>query len=160
MAFVASRLLQASPDVQTMGQILAVSTKEVGAWLHAFPSSSLGLRMDDDTVCIAVSLRLGGPHTCCHCEEKVGHLGVDGLSCRRSKRHHYCHGALNSIIHRPCLQLRSLHALNLLAFIVQMRRGLMECHGRGTNFLFEMPRALIYIFAPSYAALARQKLAQ
>ena len=98
MAVFASRLLEASPDVLTKAQILASSTKEAGAWLHTIPLSSLDLCMDDDTMRIVVGLRLGAPlcrpHTCCHCGEKVGHLGVHGLSCRRSEGGH--HTALNS----------------------------------------------------------------
>lgn len=40
---------------------MAASCKESGAWLNALPISSAGLRLDDDTLCIAVGLCLGTP---------------------------------------------------------------------------------------------------
>ena len=62
-----------------------MSAKEAGAWLRALPVSSVGLRMDDDTVRVAVGLRLGtrvcGPHNCKHCETVVDELGRHALSC-------------------------------------------------------------------------------
>ena len=64
-------LFEAASDDKSRARLLAASSKESGAWLHAFPVSSLGLRMDSNTVCVAVGLRLGAaichPHTCCHC---------------------------------------------------------------------------------------------
>ena len=45
-------------------------SKELGAWLNTLPLSQCGLRMDDETVHLAVGLRLGAPlcypHQCCH----------------------------------------------------------------------------------------------
>ena len=53
-------------DSRSYARLLAVATKESGAWLNALPVSALGLRMDDDDIKIAVGLRLGvplcGPH--------------------------------------------------------------------------------------------------
>ena len=46
----AESLLECVPDDITRARLLAVSTKESGAWIHALPISSLGLRMDDNTV--------------------------------------------------------------------------------------------------------------
>ena len=63
-------LLDNAPDGLARARLLAVSTKEPGAWLHALPFSSLGLRMDDGAVRVAVGLRLGStlchPHCCQH----------------------------------------------------------------------------------------------
>ena len=60
--------------------------------------------MDDDTVHIAVGLRLGSPlcrpHPCCHCGVEVDDLGTHGLSCRRSDGRHYHHAAVNDLLHR------------------------------------------------------------
>ncbi len=46
--------------------------------------SALGLRMDDNTVRVAIDLRLGtaicGPHYCQLCGEKVNTLGRHALS--------------------------------------------------------------------------------
>ena len=56
--------------------------------------------MDDDTVRVAVGLRLGtcrvcGPHNCKHCETVV-----DALSCRKSEGRHQRHAALNDTFQR------------------------------------------------------------
>ena len=100
----ANALLENAPDAPSRARLLAVSTKESGAWLNALPISSLGLRMDDDSIRIAVGLRLGTtlcrPHSCYHCGAEVGHLGTHGLSCLRSEGRHHRHAALNDIIHK------------------------------------------------------------
>ena len=81
-------------------RLLAVSTKESGAWLHALPISSVGLRMDDNTVRVAVGLRLGStlcrPHTC---RADVNHLATYGLSCKKSEGCHHRHAAINDILY-------------------------------------------------------------
>ena len=48
-------------DPRDRARLLASAAKESGAWLNVLPISSLGLRMDDDTVRVAVGLRLGAP---------------------------------------------------------------------------------------------------
>ena len=97
-------LFEAASDEKSRARLLAASSKESGAWLHAFPVSSLGLRMDNNTVRVAVGLRLGAaichPHTCCHCGVEVDHLATHGLNCRKSEGRHFRHAALNDIVHR------------------------------------------------------------
>jgi hypothetical protein len=66
-----------------------------GDWLFVRPVSSCGLRFGNDTVWIAVGLRLGvkvcEAHTC-SCGQLVDVLGTRSLSCKhvpgRSARHH------------------------------------------------------------------------
>ena len=86
-------------------------TVAFGAWLGALPVSSLGLRMDDDVIRIAVGLHLGAPlyerHRCQHCGDEVDHTGTHGLRCRYSKGHHLHHAAINDVIKR------SLNAANI-----------------------------------------------
>ena len=79
-------LLQNAPHDLARARLLAVSAKESGAWLNALPSSSLGLRMDDDTIRVAVGLRLGSV-LCCDVE--VDQLGLHGLSCKKREGRHY-----------------------------------------------------------------------
>ena len=85
------QLLQKAPRAW----LLAVLSKESGAWLNALSSTSLGLRMDDDTIRVVVGLRLGSvlchPHTCQHCDREVDQLVLYGLSCKKSEGRHYCH---------------------------------------------------------------------
>ena len=100
----AGSLLEKAPDTQSRARLLAASNKESGAWLNTLPVSSLGLRMDDDTIRVAVGLRLGiplcHPHKCSLCGAEVDNLATHGLSCRRSEGRHPRHSALNDIIHR------------------------------------------------------------
>ena len=100
---ISAALLDQSSDAITRARLLAVSRKESGAWLHAIPNSSLGLRMNNEMIRVAVGLRLGvplcSPHLCQHCGAAVDHFGLHGLSCQFSTGRHYCHAATNDIIH-------------------------------------------------------------
>ena len=93
-----------APDTRSRACLLAVTTKESGAWLNVLPVSSLGLRMDDESIRVAVDLRLGTPlcqpHPCNLCGAEVDHLATHSLSCRQSTGRHPRHAALNDIIHR------------------------------------------------------------
>ena len=94
----AQQLLDDAENDEERSRLLAVSTRESGAWLRALPVSALGLRMDDDTVRVAVGLRLGapvcGPHRCQHCPTEVNVLGRHTLSCKQSEGRHLRHAAL------------------------------------------------------------------
>ena len=101
-----SFLMDNAPDTRSRARLLAVTTKESGAWLNVLCVSSLGLRMDDESIRVAVGLRLGTPtplcqpHSCNLCGAEVDHLATHGLSCQRSTGRHPRHAALNDIIHR------------------------------------------------------------
>ncbi|XP_047996131.1 uncharacterized protein LOC125233995 [Leguminivora glycinivorella] len=86
-----------------LARLKAASRVESGAWLHALPSPSLGTLLDNDSLRIAVALRLG----CKVCEahrcvcgvmvEEDGHHGLSCLKCAgRFSRHH----AINDAIRR------------------------------------------------------------
>ena len=91
-------------NANTIGRarLLASQQKETGAWLSAPPVSSLGLRMSNDAIRIATSLRLGtsicAPHDCSHCGCHIDEFGLHGLSCRKSVGRIPRHSQLNSII--------------------------------------------------------------
>ncbi|KAL5505757.1 hypothetical protein EMCRGX_G007249 [Ephydatia muelleri] len=93
-----------APDPLSKARLLSASKKESGYWLHTLPVTSLGLRMDDNTIRIAIGLRLGTPlcipHLCYHCGANVDTLGTHGLSCRFSAGRHFRHAMLNDILHR------------------------------------------------------------
>ena len=111
-------LLESAANDLTKVRLLAISCPESGAWLNALPQSSIGLRMDDDVICIAVGLRLGltrcHPHACSDCGAEVNVDGIHGLCCRYSRGRH---SALNDIVKRslesakiPChLELSGLY---------------------------------------------------
>ena len=74
---------------------------------QALPVSSLGFRLDDNSLCIALGLHLGTPlcepHQCQNCGAEVDVMGRNALSCKKSTGRQQCHGALNDIIHHALL---------------------------------------------------------
>ena len=96
-------LVAAASGPAVRARLLAVKAEGSGAWLQALPASSLGLRLGDDELRIAVGLRLGAPlvrpHTCC-CGQPVAANGHHGLACRRSAGRHVRHRLANEIIAR------------------------------------------------------------
>ena len=124
-------LLASAPDSRSRARLLAAACKGSGAWLNVLLISSLGLRMDDDCIRIAVGLRLGttlcSPHDCCRCGNEVDHLGTHGLSCRQSEGRHHRHAAVNDIITELCPQPRSplvLSHLDSTGLMVKGQTGL------------------------------------
>ena len=116
-------------------RLLAAHTRESGAWLNALPVSALGLRMDDDTVRIAIGLRLGAPlclpHVCHHCGAEVDNLGTHGLSCSISQGRHPRHASINSLIQRH------LSAAGIPAHLEPT--GLCCCDGKRSDGTSIMP---------------------
>ena len=94
-------LLESAQDVQAKARL---QVKESGACVNALPINALGLRMDGETVRVAVGLRFGTqlchPHSCYHCGTEVDGLGIHGLRCRKSEGCHHRHSELNDIVHR------------------------------------------------------------
>ena len=98
-----SALLAHATDSHHRARLLAVTAPHAGDWLHALPISSCGLRLDDETIRVAVGLRLGlnlcEPHRC-PCGLQVDSRGTHGLSCKlssgRMTRHHH----INDLIWR------------------------------------------------------------
>lgn len=86
-----------------LARIKAVTTPEAVAWLHALPSPQLGTYLDNDSLRIAVALRLGCdvcvPHKCI-CGVMVEADGHHALSCTRCAGRLPRHSALNDIIRR------------------------------------------------------------
>ena len=57
--FLFESILASCKDDESKARLLAASSVESGAWLNAPPVSSLGLRMSDEAIRIAVGLRVG-----------------------------------------------------------------------------------------------------
>ena len=98
------QLLESAPDYMSRAHLLAAHTCDSGAWLNALQVSALGLRIDNDTVRVAIGLRLGAPlclsHVCRYCEAEINDLGTHGFSCRKSQGCHPRHAIINSLIQR------------------------------------------------------------
>ena len=96
-----SSLLDSASDARTKARL--VSSSESGAWLGALPVPSLGTKLDNESLRIALGLRLGVPiiveHTCA-CGSKVDVFGTHCLSCRRSGGRIPRHAAVNETICR------------------------------------------------------------
>ena len=152
--------LLSSADDASRGRLLASQRKESGAWLSAPPVSSLGLRMDNHTVRIAVGLHLGtplcSPHQCASCGDHVDSSGTHGLHCRRSAGRLPRHSALNDLVKRS---LSSIEVPSILE-----PPGLFRSDGRRVDGVSVIPwqvgRPLAWdvtccdTFAPTYKSLA------
>ena len=70
-------------------RLLAASSPHSGDWLAAPPITSVGRRLSDEEIRIAVACRLGcracEPHTCV-CGKAVDAQGLHGLACREVHR--------------------------------------------------------------------------
>ena len=90
-------------DNRDKARFLAVAAPHSGDWLNALPISTCGLRLDNETIRIAVGLRLGcklcESHQC-PCGVKVDTLGSHGLSCRQSSGRSARHFQLNDLVWR------------------------------------------------------------
>src|SRR6218665_2435030 len=85
----------------------AVRAQHAGDWLHSLPITSCGMRLSDETLRVAVGLRLGAnicePHTCA-CGPFVSARGEHGLSCSLGFGRAARHGVINDLIHRALIK--------------------------------------------------------
>jgi hypothetical protein len=90
-------------------RLLAASSPHSGDWLAAPPITSVGLRLSDEEIRIAVAHRLGcracEPHKC-GCGRLVDARGLHGLACRKSAPRQQRHSHLNDIIWRAMNRAR------------------------------------------------------
>lgn len=97
----AEAVLSAAQTQASRARLIAAAAPSSGAFLQAIPMSSVGTRLDNTSMRIAVSLRLGAPlctpHDCI-CGAAVDSSGVHGLSCRKSAGRGARHTAINSIV--------------------------------------------------------------
>jgi len=96
-------MLSSTSSDMDKARLLAASSPHTGDWLHAPPIASVGLRLSDQTVRVAVAYRLGCkacvPYTCVR-DKAVSARGIHGLACRRSGPRHQWHSQLNDILWR------------------------------------------------------------
>ena len=91
-------------DPAHRARLLAAASPQSGAWLNAVPVPSLGLKLDQSQLRVAVATRIGAalcrPYQCSGCGAAVDKSGVHGLSCRRVSGRHYRHSAANELLKR------------------------------------------------------------
>ena len=84
-------------------RLKAAVAPHFGDLLNAIPISSVGLRLSDEAIRVAVAHRLGShtchPHTCI-CGGQVDTRGLHGLACKKSTPRHIRHSKLNDILWR------------------------------------------------------------
>ena len=97
----AEAVLSAAQTQASRARLIAAAAPSSGAFLQVIPMSSVGTRLDNTSMRIAVSLRLGAPlctpHDCV-CGTAVDSSGIHGLSCRKSAGRGARHSAINSIV--------------------------------------------------------------
>jgi hypothetical protein len=90
-------------DDATKARLNAYQGKVAGAWLNAYPSRTMGLKLTDEQTRIALGLRLGAnicePHQCI-CGATVEKDGRHGLACKKSVGRHPRHSMLNDLVKR------------------------------------------------------------
>ena len=124
--------------------------------------SAIGLQMDDEVLRVAVGLRLGvalcSPHKCHQSSAEVDHLGLHGLSCRRSQGWHPRHAAVYDLLKRS---LASAMIPSLLEPV-----GIARSDGRrpdGVSMPWKNGRSQVWdatcpdTFATSHATLAARE---
>ena len=116
-ASVANDLLAQCTDQSDRARLLASRASWSGDWLNALPLASIGLKLDDQSVRIAVALRIGAhvvhPHTCV-CGAPVEANGFHGLHCKLSAGRQSRHANVNELLQR--------------AFVSAGHRRLPQCH--------------------------------
>ena len=92
----------------------ADSRPESGAWMNCILINRVGTYIDNDTLRIGVSLRVGLsvciPHRC-KCGVTVDAFGTHPLSCRLSARRIRRHSAINDVVHRGLSSAGILYVL-------------------------------------------------
>ena len=84
-------------------RLLAIASEQASDWLNAIPMPTIGLKLDNNSLRVAVGLRLGiklcEPHQCI-CGQLVDPWGRHGLSCKKAKGTNSRHAHVNDLIKR------------------------------------------------------------
>lgn len=100
---IVDRILATSSTATDQARLRAASAEHAGDWLNAPPISSIGLKLSDEAVRVAVGYRLGTsichPHIC-PCGAVVDAKGLHALACGKGSARHIRHTQLNDVIWR------------------------------------------------------------
>ena len=95
-------------DIQH-ARFLGAQSVHSGDWLNAVPIANCGLRLDDETIRLAVGVRLGTKichtHTC-PCGALVDDLGLHCFVCRKGNGKQTRHNLFNEVIWRSFLRAK------------------------------------------------------
>src|SRR5215469_704872 len=93
----------------SLARLLASASPHAGDWINALPLTAAGLRLSNETILIAVGLRLGSnlcwPPTC-RCGNSVDARGNHGEACGRSAGRIQRHALINDLIYRALMRAR------------------------------------------------------
>lgn len=96
-------LVDSCPNQEERAIILSVSSKNSSDWLHALPVPSLGLKLDDSSLRIAIGIRLS-TQLCheytCKCGTFVNSFGRHGLGCKLAQGRHPRHRNVNKMLQK------------------------------------------------------------
>ena len=96
-------VMLAFTDNFNRARLLAASAPHSDDWLHTRPLSTCALRLDNESVRVALGLRLGTslcePHQC-SCGKQGNARGTHDISCKRSAGRSIQHHELNDIIYQ------------------------------------------------------------
>ena len=102
-------LLDNAVDQRDRARLLASQAAHSADWMYALPISTLGLRLSNEAVRVAVGIRLG-VKVCeqhkCPCGATVDTSGVHGLSCRKSAGRQKRHSQLNDVIWQAMIKAK------------------------------------------------------
>src|SRR6266536_1772023 len=96
-------LLNGSADTVSRARLLAAKADHSAIWMEAVPIASIGLKLNNETLRIAIGLRLGSNLTIpreCRCGAQITADGRHGLVCRRGGGRMIRHRLVNDAIHR------------------------------------------------------------
>ena len=102
-----SNLFNCYNDPIHKARLRAAAAPHSGDWLHALPIAACGLHLDNDSVRVAVGLRLGCAlcqiHTC-PCGATVDTLGSHAWSCKHNAGRIQRHAFINDLIYRALVR--------------------------------------------------------
>jgi len=91
-------------DSEQLVRFLAVAAPRSSDWLLALPITSCGLRLDDESVHVAVSMCLGinlcESHVCCGCSFEVDARDLHCFMCKHAPGRTAIHQSLNDVVSR------------------------------------------------------------
>jgi len=100
-----SSVVGSLPDSEQLARFLAAAAPHSGHWLLALLITSCGLRLDDESVHVAVSMRLGinlcETHVCHGCGSQVDPRGLHCFICKHVTGRTARYQSVNDVVSRP-----------------------------------------------------------